>query len=167
MGGVQFAFLTLPLHSQRRLCIVMLGTGCKFFRIFIVGAVARSYVNLLRLHILQPVPLVSNLPTNLPLHNSLPIDPPKHLPIHPPTYYLPTYVHTYIHSLSHTHTHHTHTHHIDPTSQGSEILTCLSTQFPIQVTVQSQRRSEHEAPLNIHLVLRLRMRRICAVLSRA
>jgi hypothetical protein len=97
MGGVQFAFLTLPSHSQRELCIVMLGTGCKFFRIFIVGAVVHSYTNLLRPHILQTC-LSSVLPpfqpSNLPIHNSLPIDPSNHLPT-----CLPSYTHTHTYSI--------------------------------------------------------------------
>ena len=97
MGGVQFAFLTLPLHSQRELCIVMFGTGCKFFRIFIVGAHTRSYMNLLRPHILQPVCLVSYLSTSLPTYRYTTLFPSIH-----PTTYLPTYLlhtHTHIHSI--------------------------------------------------------------------
>jgi hypothetical protein len=132
MGGVQFAFLTLPLHSQRELCVAMFGTGCIFFRIFIVGAHTRSYVNLLRPHILQPVCLVSYIPTrlpNLPIHNSLHIDPSNHLP-------------TYL--LSYTHKH-TYTRSYNPRF-GHRIvadITCLSSRFPIQFTSPRKKRSEH------------------------
>jgi len=116
MGGVQFAFLTLPLHSQRELCIVMLGTGCKFFRIFIVGADAHSYMNLLSPHILQPVSLVSYLPTSLPTYRYTTLFPSIHLTTYPPIY-LPT---------------HTHTHTLDPTSQVSGILLSpISPVFPL------------------------------------
>jgi len=76
----------------------MLGTGCKFFRIFIVGADAHSYMNLLRPHILQPVSLVSYLPTSLPTYRYTTLFPSIHLTTYPPTY-LPTHTHTYTHSI--------------------------------------------------------------------
>jgi len=159
MGGVQFAFLTLPLHLQRELCIVMLGTGCKFFRIFIVGADARGYMYLLCPHILQPVCLVSYPPTRLPTYRYTTLFPSIHLTTYPSTY-LPTHTHT-----------HTHKHTLYPTSQGSGILLSrISIVFPVSFLFRllPQENSYPSIKLAIHHspVFRLRIRRICALFPR-
>jgi len=138
MGGVQFAFLTLPLHLQRELCIVMLGTGCKFFRIFIVGADARGYMYLLCPHILQPVCLVSYPPTRLPTYRYTTLFPSIHLTTYPSTY-LPTHTHTHTHTQTHTLSYKPRFGHLIVAH-----INCLSCQFLIQVTAPRKQLSEHK-----------------------